>query len=161
MKTNAAGLALLKRWEGCRLEAYPDPATKDDPAKKGAPWTIGWGHTEDVHPGQRITQHQADVMLQSDLECVYEPAVEEACRGVPLTDNQFSALVCLTYNIGAKNLRRSEVLRSLKRGDFQTAANAFRAWRRANGRRNAGLIARREDERALFLSQPPPALRSA
>lgn len=151
MRLNAAGLALLKRWEGCRLEAYPDPATANDPVKKGRPWTIGYGHTEDVKEGQRISQHQADVMLESDLDVVYEPAVLEATRGVALNENQFSALVCLTYNIGAKNLLRSLTLRCLKRGDYAGAADGFRSWRTANGRVIAGLIARREDERALFL----------
>lgn len=55
-------LADLRRDEGCRLEAYPDPLSG------GAPWTIGWGHTgPDVHPGLTWTQAQADNALAADV----------------------------------------------------------------------------------------------
>ena len=62
MPLTPEGWTLLKTWEGCRLSAYPDPASG------GAPWTIGYGHTgPDVVPGLTITQQQADALLQKDV----------------------------------------------------------------------------------------------
>jgi lysozyme len=53
----------LKRDEGLRLDAYPDPLTK------GPPWTIGYGHTgPDVHPGLVWTLEQAEAALLADIE---------------------------------------------------------------------------------------------
>ncbi len=59
MKTGQAGIDLIKKYEGCRLDAYKCPA---------GVWTIGYGHTGDVQPGQQITQAQADAILIVDLE---------------------------------------------------------------------------------------------
>jgi lysozyme len=62
MPLTPEGWTLLKAWEGCRLSAYPDPASG------AAPWTIGYGHTGPVvAPGLTITQQQADALLQKDV----------------------------------------------------------------------------------------------
>lgn len=61
---SARGLDLIKAHEGLRLDAYPDPASGGDP------WTIGYGHTQGVEPGQRITQEQADAFLRDDVAWV-------------------------------------------------------------------------------------------
>jgi lysozyme len=139
---NAAGLALIKRWEGLRLEAYPDPKTGADP------WTIGYGHTgPSVKPGARITEHQAEAILAVDLDR-FEEAVEKRCPG--LNDNEFAACVSLAFNIGATAFaQRSQVARWIDKGDKLAAALAFRNWT-AGGMR--GLIARRAAESTLFLT---------
>lgn len=149
MKTNRAGIDLIKRFEGCRLEAYPDPATG------GEPWTVGFGHTSAagapaVHKGLRITQQEADDILVRDL-VKYEAAVQRALKRNP-TDNQFSAMVSLCFNIGPGNFESSSVVRKFNAGDVQGAADAFRLWVKAAGKTLPGLITRREAERALFLS---------
>lgn len=139
---NSAGLALIKHWEGCRLTAYPDPKTG------GEPWTIGYGHTgKSVKPGLNITQHQAEAILQVDLDH-FEQAVEKRCPG--LNDNEFAACVSLAFNIGATAFaERSQVARWIDKGDKMAAALAFRNWT-AGGMR--GLKARRADEATLFLT---------
>lgn len=138
MRTNAAGLALIKKFEGCKLQAYLCPA--------GVP-TIGWGHTRDVKLGQRITQHQADVILESDLD-VYEENVAELCPGT--NENQFSALVSFAYNLGVTNLGSSTLRKKYLRGDLAGAAAEFGKWVKAKGQVLPGLVARRAAERALF-----------
>lgn len=148
MKTNKAGLDLIKAFEGCRLRAYPDPATG------GEPYTIGWGLTSaagliKVTPGLKITQAQADEYLVQSLG-KYEAAVSKAVTQKP-TDNQFGAMVSLCYNIGPANFARSSVVRYFNAGNIQAAADAFLRWNRAAGRVLPGLTRRREDERKLFL----------
>ena len=87
MEISAAGLDLLKRFEGCRLKAYPDPGSGD------APWTIGYGHTGvEVVPGLVITQAQAEAWLRADL-AQSQRALETLLADVPLNQGQFDALV--------------------------------------------------------------------
>jgi len=139
--TNAAGIALIKEFEGCRLQAYPDPATGGDP------WTIGYGHTAGVEPGQTVTQAQADAFLISDLR-MFEQQVAALVQ-VVLTPNQFSALVSFQYNTGA--LDGSTLLALLNQQQFAAAADQFGRWVYANGQVMPGLVRRRAAEKALFL----------
>jgi lysozyme len=148
MKMNRAGIELLKTWEGCKLEAYPDPATG------GEPWTIGYGHTTAagkpvVYKGLKITQQEAADILVADL-AGYEAAVTRVLKRAP-NENQFSAMVSLCYNIGAGNFGKSSVVRYFNAGEIQKAADAFRLWNKANGKVMKGLVNRREAERLLFL----------
>jgi lysozyme len=145
---NAAGLAILKRSEGCVLRAYPDPGTGGDP------WTIGYGHTgSDVHSGLTWTQAQADAALLKDL-AVFEKGVNDSVSR-PLTPNQFSALVSFAYNVGIGNLRSSTLLRLLNTGDFRGAADQFSKWVNGGNGPLPGLVTRRAAERALFLHDCP------
>lgn len=144
MRTNAAGIALIKGFETLQLEAYPDPGTG------GAPWTIGYGHTgPEVQPGQVITEAEADALLRADLGAA-EQAVADALDGAPVTDDQFAALVSLAFNIGGAALASSTLLRKLQAGDVDGAAEEFERWNHAGGRVLAGLTSRRRAERALF-----------
>jgi len=87
---NAAGLALPKQLEACRLTAYPDQAQR---------WTIGYEHTgRDVAPGLVWTQAHADSALASDVARF--SAGVAALLQAPLNDNQFSALAIFAFNIG-------------------------------------------------------------
>lgn len=139
---NADGLRLLKSFEGLRLRAYQDSV---------GVWTIGYGTTSGVRPGQVITEAQAEALLKRDLDR-FEAAVEDLVT-VPLNDDQFSALVSFTYNVGEGALASSTLLRLLNRRDYQGAADQFLRWNRAGGAELAGLTRRRRAERALFLGQ--------
>ena len=141
MKINKAGLELLKSFEGCRLTAYRCAAGK---------LTIGFGSTTEVREGQTITQAQADELLRDDL-AFFESHVTRALEGLDYTSNQFSAMVCLAYNIGVSAFLRSSVLRRFKAGDISAAAEAFLMWNQAGGKVLAGLTRRRNAERKLFL----------
>lgn len=145
MKISQKGLALIKSFEGCRLEAYPDPGTGGDP------WTVGYGHTgPEVAPGLMIDQEQADAYLRDDVahfeECVAQAVIND------VTQEQFDALVCFAFNVGCKALAGSTLLRLVNAGNIQGAATQFERWNKAGGRVMAGLTRRRQAERDLFLS---------
>jgi lysozyme len=143
-RTNQAGIDLIKASESLRLTSYLCPAGK---------WTIGYGHTGDVSPGQKITEHQADAILAHDLERT-ESAVDALCPATA-TDNQFSALVSFAFNTGAPALQGSTLLRKFVSGDVRGAADEFLKWNKAHvgGQLMAlsGLTERRRAERDLFL----------
>lgn len=146
MKFNDKGLALIKSFESCRLKAYPDPATGGDP------WTIGWGSTgPDIKKGVIWTQQEADCRLLSDIDKFAESI--KSLLKVTLTDNQFSALVSLAYNIGIGNLKKSSLLAKINKNELTDAAERFLLWNKANGVVMNGLTRRRKAERDLFLSK--------
>lgn len=132
-----AGLDLIRRFETCRLKAYLCPSKI---------WTIGWGHTRDVREGDSCTQEQADAWLSEDVEEA-EHAVLQAIE-VPVTDNQFAALVSFTYNVGVAAFMRSNLLKKLNRGE--DPSEEFLKWVYGKGRVLPGLVKRREAERDLF-----------
>lgn len=136
---------LVKRFEGCRLAAYPDPATG------GAPWTCGWGTTgPTVSKGVVWDQATADAWLARDLER-FAAGVDRVVE-VPLTDNQRSALISFAYNCGLSNLKGSTLLRLVNAGRFTDAAEQFGRWNKAAGKVMGGLTNRRAAERDLFLT---------
>lgn len=140
--TSEAGVRRIETFEGLELKAYPDPGTG------GEPWTIGYGHTGGVKPGEKITQADAEKFLRADLH-----TAEEAIRThvkVPLSQKQFDALVSLIYNIGVGSFYRSTILYHLNAGHYARAANHFLDWRNAGGR--PILLERRKIERSVFLS---------
>lgn len=140
MRTSQRGLSLIKSFEGLRLLAYRDAV---------GVWTIGHGATRGVKAGMSITKEQAERMLLNDVQR-FEPEVERLVQ-VPLTSNQWDALVSFTYNLGATNLESSTLLRLLNRGDYAGAAGQFPRWNKAGGKVLPGLVRRREAERVLFL----------
>lgn len=155
MKLNQAGLDLIKHFEGCKLTAYRDPV---------GIWTIGYGHTDmtgnppKVRPGLKITAAEADAILRTDLK-KYEQAVRDVVT-VDLTDNQFSALVSFTYNVGPGNLNKSSVLRRVNAMQFGEVPGRLMLWNRAGGAVLRGLTRRRKAEGELFMSvaaSPKPA----
>lgn len=145
-RINAAGLALIKRYEGCSLKAYRLPGEEF--------WTIGYGdYGAHVRPGQHITQHEADRRLRDRLE-EFEAGVARMLT-THVNDNRFSALVCLAYNIGLGNFESSTVLRQTNARHFRLAAAAFSMWVRGmGGRRLLGLIRRRASEARLYTRRP-------
>ncbi len=143
--TGEKGLALIKQFEGLRLDAYICPA--------GVP-TIGYGTTkvngQAVKVPSTITESQANDYLKSDVK-TFEQAVNSAVT-VPVTQNQFDALVSFTYNLGPGNLRSSTLLKKLNAKDYAGAADEFPKWNKSGGKELAGLTRRRNAERDLFLS---------
>jgi lysozyme len=146
---NAAGLALVKEFEGFRADAYRDPV---------GIWTIGYGTTAragvgvDPQPGMRIIEREAEGYLLKAL-AKFAATIRPWLVGKP-TPNQWAAMLSLAYNIGPDAFRRSSVLRHFNAGDMPAAAEAFLLWNRAGGAILPGLVRRREAERQLFL-QPP------
>ncbi|MBT1889244.1 lysozyme [Enterobacter roggenkampii] len=146
MQTSEKGIALIKQFEGCKLTAYQDSV---------GVWTIGYGWTQPVdgkpiRAGMTINQETAERLLKTGLVS-YESDVSRLVK-VGLTQGQFDALVSFTYNLGARSLSTSTLLRKLNAGDYAGAADEFLRWNKAGGKVLNGLTRRREAERALFLS---------
>jgi len=146
MQTSEKGIALIKQFEGCKLTAYQDSV---------GVWTIGYGWTQPVdgkpiRAGMTIKQETAERLLKTGLVS-YESDVSRLVK-VGLTQEQFDALVSFTYNLGARSLSTSTLLRKLNAGDYAGAADEFLRWNKAGGKVLNGLTRRREAERALFLS---------
>lgn len=146
---NAAGVDLVKHFEGLELEAYRCPA---------GVWTIGWGHTADVVPGMLITIDDAEEFLRQDLETAGKAVLEHV--HVPLNDNQFAALCSFTLNVGGGALRTSRaVTATLNAGDYDAAADGLLLWCKYTDPRSGkkvvsnGLLRRRRAERELFLRE--------
>ncbi|EQC0991690.1 lysozyme [Enterobacter asburiae] len=146
MQTSDKGIALIKQFEGCKLTAYQDSV---------GVWTIGYGWTQPVdgkpiRAGMTIKQETAERLLKTGLVS-YESDVSRLVK-VDLTQGQFDALVSFSYNLGARSLSTSTLLRKLNASDYAGAADEFLRWNKAGGKVLNGLARRREAERALFLS---------
>lgn len=146
-RINAAGLSHVKTWEGCSLKAYRDVA---------GVWTIGYGSTgKHVKPGMVITQAQADELLKEDL-ARFERRVELAVK-VPLTDNQFAALVSFAFNVGEGAFQGSTLLKRLNAGDYSAVPPELMKWVKAtvNDKKVTvkGLVNRRKADGALFTTK--------
>ena len=143
MKTSAEGVALIKKFEGCELDAYRCSA--DVP-------TIGYGHTQGVKDGDTITQEEADQMLVDDLE-EFEGYVTNLVEA-ELTQNEFDALVAWTFNLGPTNLKSSTLLKRLNGNNKLDVPYQMKRWNKAGGQVLDGLVRRREAESLLFLGEP-------
>lgn len=141
MKVSKDGLALIKQFEGCRLEAYTCSA---------GVWTIGYGHTgKEVKPGLVISQKQAEELLLVDCNRVLQ-MLRKALR-VPLKQNQLDALVSLGFNIGAEALRKSTLMILVNRDPNERGIpDQFDRWVYAGGKMVNGLVRRRKAERELY-----------
>lgn len=141
MKISAAGIELLKQFEGCRLTAYQDSV---------GVWTIGFGTTTGVKEGQTISQIKAEEYLRFDL-AIFEKAVTESLK-VPVNQNQFDALVSFTYNVGVSAFRSSTLLNLInEKTDKKVVAAEFSKWVKAGNQTLPGLVSRRKAESELFL----------
>ena len=145
MSTSQNGINLISSFEGCELKAYLCPAKV---------WTIGFGTT--VYPngvkvkkGDSCTLEQAKQFKAHDLKR-FEKTVNDLVK-VPLTQNQFDALVSLAYNIGTGAFEKSTLLKKLNAGDYQGAADQFTVWNKGGGKVLQGLVNRRAKEKEVFL----------
>ena len=147
MRISPRGLSLLKQFEGCILVPYKDSAGL---------YTIGYGHliadgrTLPDSAKYKITQKQADLLLKYDV-VPREKAVERLCT-VPLSQNEFDALVSFVFNLGAGCFQRSTIRQKLNRGDRAGAAKVLLRYNRAGGKVIKGLVNRRMAEFKLFMS---------
>jgi lysozyme len=137
-------VATVGGFEGIRQTAYPDPATK------GPPWTICFGHTEGVRPGDHKTMDECKALLLKDL-AVYSAGIEH-CVVVPLPDERFVALTSFAYNVGVKAACGSSAVRLINQGRTKDGCDALLLWNKAAGIVFPGLTKRRQKERALCLS---------
>lgn len=134
---------LIKRFEGLRLEAYPDPATGGDPI------TCCYGHTgPEVKMGMKFSPDVCEAFLLKDVTH-FADGVRKLLNRDP-EQNQFDAMVSLAYNIGLGNFGKSTVLRKFNEGDIISSAKGFMLWTKAAGKELPGLVTRRAAEQALF-----------
>ena len=140
MKTGNKGIELIKHFEGCELQAYQCAA---------GVWTIGYGHTKGVQPGDEWSEDHANHMLEVELE-EYENYVSTAVT-VPLSQNQFDALVSWVYNLGNGNLTSSTMLKVLNSGDYDGVPAQIIRWNTAGGKVLEGLNRRRQAEADMFV----------
>lgn len=155
MKLSKEGLKEIQQSEACKLKAYLCPAGK---------WTIGWGQTgKDIGEGTVWTQEQADKARDATV-AAREKAVSSALTR-PATQNQFDAMMSLTYNIGVYAFQTSTVLRQHNAGHHKDAANAFTMWNKitVDGVKvySEGLNNRRHREKALYLKADAPVKEAA
>ncbi len=126
--------------EDLRLEAYK-------PLKSDV-WTIGYGHTKGVKPGDKITEEEAERLYEQDFKVHTAPLKDVK---VPLNDNEKIALASFIYNVGTGAFKTSTLKKKLDAGDRVGAAKELERWNKQNGKVVQGLINRRNKEKKLFL----------
>ena len=144
MHTSDKGFELIKKFEGCELEAYQCAA---------GVWTIGYGHTKDVQEGDKWAKEKAEFMLWRELEDEYENYINELVT-VPMNQCQFDSLVSWVYNLGPANIKSSTLLKTLNLGNYNGVPEQIMRWNKAtvDGKRKvlAGLTRRRKAEALMF-----------
>lgn len=141
MKISEKGINLIKKFEGCKLTAYKCPA---------GIWTIGYGHTRNVHKGEKITQQQADELLKQDL-LVYEAGIN--VMRLNINQNQFDSLVSFAFNLGLGALQKSTLLKRIKvNPNDPKIKDEFLRWSYAGGKQLKGLLLRRQAECDLYFN---------
>lgn len=142
MSISERGVELVAKYEGCRLEAYKCPA---------GVWTIGYGHTAGVKPGDTLpSKERAKALLREDLTkyaASVNHCIQKGTITFPMNQNRFDALTSFCYNCGAGNLQKLVSGRS-----EAEVADKLLLYNKGGGKVLAGLTRRREEERALFLS---------
>lgn len=141
-QVGASCIALVALWEGCQTVAYPDPATK------GYPWTICYGETQGVKPGEKRDMASCKLGLAMGLDG-YGQRVEKCTKD--LTDGAFIAFTSLSWNIGTTAFCKSTVNRLWNEGKRKEACDAMLKWNRAAGVEMRGLTRRRTAEREWCL----------
>lgn len=144
MKTSAAGIALIKRFEGFSAKQYLCPAGK---------LTIGYGHLiepTEVYPAAGISEEAAALLLMDDVREA-EGSVNDYVH-TALKQHQFDALVDFVYNLGGSAFHHSTLLTLINENKMTEAAAQFGRWVYASGRKLPGLVARRQAEKELFES---------
>lgn len=134
---------LIKKYESLQLGAYRCPA---------GVLTVGWGYTKDVEDDTYITEGIAQILIEHNIA---EAAADvDRLVTVPLNENQHQALVSFVFNLGEGNLKSSTLLKKLNAGDYDAVPSELMRWVNSNGKKLAGLVARREEEVELWNTQP-------
>ena len=159
MKVSAAAIEMIKHHEGVRNKPYRCPALL---------WTVGVGHVIDpTHAAVKyeerknlpipegwdrvLSMGEVDTILAQDLRR-FERGVLRLCPAAAGSQGIFDALVSFAFNVGLGNLQRSSLRMKTNRGELIGAADEFLKWTKAAGRVLPGLVKRRQDERAMYLS---------
>jgi lysozyme len=159
VKVSAAAMNMIKHHEGVRVKPYRCPALL---------WTVGVGHVIDPsHAAVKyedrknlpvpagwdriLSMGEVDAILAQDLGR-FERGVLRLCPAASGRQGVFDSLVSFAFNVGLGNLQRSSLRMKTNRGEFEDAADEFLKWTKAAGRVLPGLVKRRNDERALYLS---------
>ena len=159
MKVSDAAKAMIKHHEGVRMRPYRCPALL---------WTVGVGHVIDpkhtsIPFNERrslpipdgwdriLSMGEVDTILSQDL-ARFERGVARLCPAALAHQGIFDALVSFSFNVGLGNLQRSGLRMKTNRGEFEEAAQEFLKWTKAGGKVLPGLVKRRRDEMAMFLS---------
>lgn len=137
-------LAMVKRFEGCRLAAYQDIV---------GVWTIGFGETMNVHAGMVWTQEQADSTLKRRLAYFLAGVIKRCPQLQSEPNERIAACLSLAYNIGLGAFGASSVCRHTKRKEYDRAADSFLLWDKAGGKKVRGLTIRRALERKHYLGE--------
>lgn len=141
LRTNKAGLELIGNAEGCHRDPYTCPA---------GIITDGIGNTHNVKPGTRKTNEQIARDWEKNID-VAEECVNQYADGKSLSDNTFSAVTSITFNVGCGTLRHSTLFTLLRNGKITQACNQFPRWVYAGKTVLPGLVDRRSKEKALCL----------
>jgi lysozyme len=131
---------LIKKFEGYRANAYQDSA---------GVWTIGYGTTAGVYPGQTTDREEAEQRLRQDIEVIALNPIKMYVTA-PLNADQLAALISFVYNVGPGAFANSTLLQKLNARQYDEAAQEFPRWNKAGGEVLRGLIKRRAAEQALF-----------
>ena len=148
MKCSIKGREMIKSFEDLSLKAYHGKCDR------AGVYTIGWGHTRGVKPGDVITREKAEELFNADLEPVERTLNADLVTGRPrplVTQDQFDALCSFVFNVGSGRYLDSTLRRKIKQGDIMGAAGEFKRWIYSNHKIAPGLITRRDAERRLFL----------
>ena len=159
MKTSPEAIKMIKHHEGVRVKPYRCPAHL---------WTVGVGHV--LYPEQAkmtvaerlnmpvkfedfrvFSMEEVDAILAKDL-ARFERGVARLCPAAVDSQGIFDSLVSFSFNVGLGNLQRSGLRMKTNRGEFEEAAEEFLKWTKAAGKVLPGLVKRRNDERAVYLS---------
>ena len=159
MKVSPAAIQMIKHHEGVRVKPYRCPALL---------WTVGVGHVIDPsHAAVKyedrknlpvpagwdriLSMGEVDALLAQDLGR-FERGVLRLCPAASGRQGLFDSLVSFAFNVGLGNLQRSSLRMKTNRGDYEDAADEFLKWTKAAGKVLPGLVKRRNDDRALYLS---------
>ena len=139
LKPSENSVEIIKKHESYRSKAYQCPS---------GVWTIGYGHTKGVRKGQTITRAQGEAYFQQDLQNAVN--IVRKYVKVPLTQNEFDALVSFVFNVGEGNFKNSTMLKKINAREYEAAAAEFPKWNKGDGKVLQGLVTRRREEKGLF-----------
>lgn len=126
------------------MQAYLCPANK---------WTIGWGTTQGVKQGMKISHEEAEELLMQECEKFYNGVYAEV--GNICNENQVGALVCFSYNVGLGAFNGSTLLKKIKtNASREEIEKEFMRWVFAGGKALRGLERRRKAEVQLYFTKP-------
>lgn len=146
LETGEEGKELIRKHEGEVLEVYEDTAKHN---------TVGVGHkvltTDNLKLGDKITQQQSNDFFDADLDTA-EGLLKSLVGDLRLSQNEFDALVDLTYNVGFGNLKNKSpsLNAAFVNKDYKEMGKQLIYTKDSKGNRQGGLINRSQARTELF-----------